>query len=308
MVKIAPIEEHFDWNNRVMIAFLDTKYWWNDFIKFNDFVQSNTNVALSVSKDASILAGTYSSANYRIIRAPLLNEIKFPDEITKYQPLIGTEQLFKITEGAEKYTAGVAGVALGSFMKLRTLQSWKETKPLSFSFTLHFDTDTSPCIDAYMPAMALFGYTLPEDLDNGMMAVPALSLKDLFSKVGKKEGDIVDATQLQDKSMTLNSIQQNLIDNGARLVSVMLSNTIYLKTALLSSATPTFSKELTESGFPLWTEVECKVESLEIVTVNTLMGMMKTAKYTDSSAFSDLTKKRFLGEPIYENGVLVGYL
>ena len=50
--------------------------------------------------------------------------------------------------------------------------------------------------------------------------------------------------------------------NDGRFVSVEIPGVIYLEKAIIESVRPTISKEVTESGFPLWMLLEITFEGM----------------------------------------------
>ena len=123
---------------------------------------------------------------------------------------------------------------------------WKKTNPFRFSVRIPLYTKTDPRTDVYAVYKALMGYTiLKKNTNSESYSVPGINLANIANYINSKE---TDKTQL-------------LLDSG-RFVSVDIPGVIYLQRAIIESIRPTISKEVTESGYPLWMLLEVTFVSL----------------------------------------------
>ena len=123
---------------------------------------------------------------------------------------------------------------------------WKKTNPFRFSVRIPLYTKTDPRTDVYDKYKALMGYTiLKKNLNSASYKVPGINLANIANYINSKETD-----------------KTKLLLDGGRFVSVDIPGVVYLERALIESIRPTISKEVTESGYPLWMLLEITFVSL----------------------------------------------
>ena len=176
---------------------------------------------------------------------------------TTFQSIIDMTPLGGALEQAQSITTFLGGKTIGGVAKFQQTQVWKSTEPLSIPFTLHFDTKTDSFKDVVTPAFALLGYTVPEE-DGSILITPGANIQSLLSQ--KQEADTAG-----------NEFNPQASDKD-RLVSLLIGGWCYIERAVLMKAEPTFSKDITEKGYPLWCDLVCEIKMLETATVQNLVG------------------------------------
>lgn len=240
----------YAWRNRVMIKFLASDYWWN----------KASSTELAGGRTVSNTTGS------NLIQTHLRENVNLLANTT-FQSLIEMSPIGSALETLSGATSAVFGQALGGVAKYMQMETWKSTDPLSFGLTLHFDTDMNPRNDVFLPTIALFAYTVPEENRNKILKTPGPNILALLSKSNSMNTDKVNLA-----GTTVSSSSED------RLVSILIGGWLYLTQVVLVKAEPTFSKDLTESGYPLWSELTCEFKALRTCTVDHLTGLADDAQ------------------------------
>jgi len=146
------------------------------------------------------------------------------------------------------YSAALTGSQSEGMLDLANMfdvPRWQKTKPISFNLTLPFYTITNPIKDVYNPMKLIMSLTVLTKLQNGVYSVPGLSAISIqqAKKKNQKEG-------------------AHEFGKSAKLISVKIPGIIYMPYAIITKASPTYSKQLTKSGYPLWGTLEIDVQGL----------------------------------------------
>lgn len=173
------------------------------------------------------------------------------------------------------------------FMKV---QVWKETEPFKMNFKFSLQTKTDPFVDVYLPAILLCSQTiLSPVVGNGtltegddyltksvLLRTPGVNKNKLntsksnnrtYSSDRNASSKILDTFSILVRQ--IDGIEQKSeqikTDTEYRSDESILSDynsLISLDYAFIESAKPTWSKERTTSGIPLWCELELTVQSV----------------------------------------------
>lgn len=135
---------------------------------------------------------------------------------------------------------GVSEGLVGLQNKLQ-VPMWQSSPPVKISVQLGFFTKTSAYNDVFDPVTELVGLSiLSRDPDNDKRFItPGISLanlNDFSAKGGEKK-----------------------ISKKSKLISFEIPGVVYLPLAMVESARPTFSQEVTESSYPLWATVDLNI-------------------------------------------------
>jgi hypothetical protein len=132
----------------------------------------------------------------------------------------------------------------------------------------------------WLPTLALWGYTLPSQaIGSDTMKVPGVNIIEAIKQGKDFTGSFLDTIQ-----------GKNAAGESNRLVTIQLCNFLYMPSALLEKAIPTFSTNVTESGFPLWAEVDCEVSTLMTADL-TIINTMKAGLFADPNIVAALFSK-----------------
>ena len=237
----------YDYFKRVMIYFNETSYWWQ--------------------------LEAAGRPEGRVIVGAMREQTISPTATTEWASLSELIPQLGILRDLSQKIGQITGSGFGGAVRYLDVKGWKSTSQMKVSFKLHFDTITDARKDVWLPCLALWGYTLPEQkFPGGMMSVPGV---DLFSAVDaalKGVGSGQDATITKTGSEMI--VETAAASQNSKLVTIQLCGYLYMKDALLEKAVPTFSTNTTESGYPLWGEVDCEVSTLATADL-TMISTMK---------------------------------
>jgi hypothetical protein len=240
----------YQWKSRVMLKLLDETYWWNRGV--HNFPPKTVTTFPRQNGDGLLITH-------------LRDDVKMQVG-TEFQSFSDGTPVASILDSVQSLTSKV-GVGLGGLAKFSNIKAWKKTDPLKIALTMRFDTENSAKYDVYLPAMALLGYTIPEETPDGLLKTPGANLFDLIEKVKSSGAEGVE--------------QLKGVADGNRTVSLLIGGWFYVSEAVLLKAEPTFSKNVTESGYPLWAEVNIELESLQTATIDNILAMVQNAQTND---------------------------
>lgn len=184
-----------------------------------------------------------------------------------------------------------------SFLKL---QGWKDTEPFRMSFQFNLNTKTDPFIDVYAPAMALMSMSILS-LNKGQYYTPGINFKNMntIMKAREEEKNPPKTTKADPKKGTAQSAanpEKEQVDNvlaksnasSSKIIDTFSIITTAIKGVsdavpknnsgdnsspdeislltvngcFIESCKPTWSKERTSSGIPLWCNLDVTIQSI----------------------------------------------
>lgn len=170
---------------------------------------------------------------------------------------------------------------------------WKDTEPINLSLTLTFETKTDPYYDVFIPVNLLLSRTMITPISDYNAKVPGF-FAGLLSSKNSSSGTTTTETarpgtgvggptavtnlanlisEVQGNGKILNSfgiLFRNLTDDSAPVNTSLNSSTVgygykpllTISPSFILSVKPTYSKDRTTSGIPLYAKVEVQVQSL----------------------------------------------
>lgn len=221
------------------------------FIQYlNPFPTTDPNSVFG-GREAEKVGGS-SGSDAEIVIAPLTEDISL-DITTKLEPASSVLpsgfndilQLMTLVKTASGTTTGT------DITRILDIPIWGGTEPIKFSLKLAFYTINNPYLDVWRPIMGLASLCmLTPDVDNPkLFRLPGINFSNLKTAFEDNQTDH----------------SQDIGTKAAfgKLISIEIPGTIYLNLAMVESAKPIFSKEVTESGFPLWGEIQLMVNGLQ---------------------------------------------
>ena len=156
-------------------------------------------------------------------------------------------------------TGGKVGEGILNFTNQLDAARWERTDPTRVTVKLGFFTKDNPYLDVVEPVASLTSLSiLAYDPVNKSYSVPGINLKD-SSNFTKKSGN-----------------SSNFV--GSKFCSVWIPGIIYLPIAYVEKATPTYSKQVTEEYYPLWS-------TLELILTSTYPAL--ESDFTESAYYSN---------------------
>lgn len=182
------------------------------------------------------------------------------------------------------------------FQRFLKLQSWKETEPFRMSFQFNLNTKTDPFVDVYAPAMALLSMSILSVDKKENFHTPGINFKNISAvqqigsgqgnkptekaKPNPNEGDSKDGKSPSGGDAELTNVANSKIIKKFSIITSTISgvsageldagaasspNEIAMLTVngcFIESCKPTWSKERTASGIPLWCNLDVTIQSI----------------------------------------------
>jgi hypothetical protein len=151
---------------------------------------------------------------------------------------------FLISAGAKLFgaTEGTISQGLLDLKNIMDAPMWAGTKPITINLKLGLFTETDAELDVWRPAIDLIGMSILTKNPSGSYSAPGLNL--------------ITYSAFKNKKKTESELEGNFL--GAKLISIDIPGIIYLPVAMVMKVTPTYSKQITTTGFPLWVDLDCQ--------------------------------------------------
>lgn len=192
------------------------------------------------------LSGGLGSSIGSVIEAPLLDDpvIEYKTQFSSFSE-IAPQILTDIVNIGTIIQAGGSGKMSESwtqFSNMFDVPRYQKTEPVRFSVKLGLYTTNNAKQNVWDTSRRLISMTiLSQDPTNDQVVItPGISLASMANVNKTKTGGV--SAKLK-----------------AKLISVEIPGIIYLSRAMLESAIPTYSKQMTTSGYPLWCNLELNI-------------------------------------------------
>jgi hypothetical protein len=236
------------------------------YIEYNEYEQER----ISRTTDINIIKSG-ASLTTKVLELPLLEDVKI-DAQSKFTTW--NEMLPPIVENTinlvSNWQAGIEGAISSGVLNLKNkfdLPKWNSTDPIEINVTLGFFTKTDSYNDVTLPVRQIIGLSiLSKDPSNeNMYQVPGISLNTM------KEFSI--QIEKGNKSPTIAGLK-------AKIISLEIPGIIYIPLAYVKMAMPTYSKQITESGLPLWCSLDCQFASVSPATTDAYKDAVSSTRST----------------------------
>lgn len=193
-------------------------------------------------KTKKIEAKSVSFSNKKTLEIPMTSDITIEaqSEWSKMGDLV--PDFFKKVLNIMGTATSLGGSASEGFVNMMNkldMPMWQSSPPVKVSVQLGFFTKTDSFADVYDPVTEIVGLSiLSRDPTN----------KNRFITPG------INLANMNDFSTDSNTIKKK-----SKLMSFEIPGVIYLPLAMVESARPTFSNEITESSYPLWATVDLNI-------------------------------------------------
>lgn len=248
------------------------------YIEYNTYEKEDT-TTISLGGDNYAVPSIISTA--KVLELSLLEDVKI-DAQSKFTswnemlpPIIGeTINLFS------NWQSGLTGAIGSGMLDLKNkfdLPKWQSTDPIKISATLGFFTKTDSYKDVSLPVRQIIGLSIlsKDPSDSSMYQVPGISLNTM------KEYSIQTANA--NKSPTIESLK-------SKIVALEIPGVIYVPLAFVEMAMPTYSKQITESGLPLWCSLDCTFVSISPATTDAYKDAFTSIRTTKNQAQFKIAK------------------
>jgi hypothetical protein len=161
-----------------------------------------------------------------------------------------------------------------SITNIFKIPMWASTAPLSLTLSVLLYTRTNAVLDVLVPALSLASMTILKSDGTGGYNTPGFFLGNVASafRSRQKAGEGKLATDAAGNEIKGDQ-SKDFIDNvKGNFLKARIINLINLPLAMLVSCKPKFSKQLTESGAPLWAVLEMKIQTALPATTDDLFS------------------------------------
>lgn len=141
------------------------------------------------------------------------------------------------------------------------LQVWDSTNPIRLDFEILLYTKTDAMADVVAPLISLMSLTVLSrvggpDSKKTIFYVPGVNLSNLgeFKKSGEKLAGIATSGAEGKKDKEIDP-------KRTKILKVRVPGIIFLDTCIVDNAKPTYSKERTEEGYPLWAKLQMGIQT-----------------------------------------------
>jgi hypothetical protein len=198
-------------------------------------------------------------------------QIETVTEFTSFADLCPTiDSLTTLGIGLEGTSGSISPSGLG-IRSLIDAPRWSKTLPIKILADLFFYTQDNAQYNVVDEVNWLLGlHLLTMSVDGKRILIPGINAKnvsnisDQITKITEnKKATKADKAQLKvlrDKEKKEKDLK-NITAEGS-LFSVLIPGVIFIKDAFIAGIEPTYSKHVTDQGFPLWANVRLQIQSL----------------------------------------------
>lgn len=178
----------------------------------------------------------------------------------------GMNELVNLITTANALTDEMISEKMGWVKNALDVPIWSKTEPVKLALDLNFFVQTSGYGDVWRPTMILQSMCVLSKKKNGMLATPGFN----FTSIGKMKKSVKesDVKKLQENAAKADSISRDLsmVEKSfpsdypvlSKLCSIYVPGIVYIPIAFIESIQVTWSKQLTDKGYPIWSKVNCQ--------------------------------------------------
>ena len=141
-------------------------------------------------------------------------------------------------------TLGSGGMGKGTskMNNLIAFKRWKNTNPLKINVKLLFYIKTDAYSDVILNMNKFIERSTLSFDGEGKVSVPGLSLSQIMERTDAK----------QQTSLGLSAKQAKSFSTRSKLVDIIIPGTVQIPNAFIESISPTYSRQTTADGTPIW--------------------------------------------------------
>lgn len=243
-----------------------------------------------------------------VLIAPLVEDLTLNIETSFKKPASLLPSSFqRITElmGLLKTSSGATSRS-PNILDVLDVPIWESTEPAKFDVKLQFFLDTNAYNDVVRPAIGLVALSMlsPRDLtqvEQTSFLLPGIN----FSNLGKVlKGLDTKKTRSEQKTKTLELEWQS--PEMAKIVSVEIPGVLYLPAAIIEKASITVSKDISESGFPIWSDVQLSITGLRSANTDMFVPGVNTGMPNSLIQASKQYQESLQNDGFFQSGERAG--
>lgn len=193
-------------------------------------------------------------------------------QFTRISDLVpGMNTLVNMISGGESVLGGRVRESIGKVQNALDVPIWSKTEPVKIPVDLNFFLKTSGYEDVWRPTMILQSMcVLSRSTDGNSLITPGFNATTIGyagNNLGKavKPGEV---NRIANKAESSTSNATNLIkeeedlpktfSSRSKLCAIYIPGIVYSPVTILESIQVTWSKQLTDKGYPIWAKVNCQ--------------------------------------------------
>jgi hypothetical protein len=243
---------------------------------FNPFKQSNfassaaalASRSLPAYKENVDLTSDNTETGREVIVCPLIEDFQLHIETAFLKPSQLMPNSIQRIMGFMKLlqTAGGQTSRAPNILDILDVPVWDRTEPAKFDIKLQFFVEDDAYTDVVRPAIGLCSLSMlsPNIITKEKSGekfqsflLPGINFSNLSGTMKALKGE-EKGKDGEPKSLQIDFRSTEF----AKLIALEIPGMIYLPVAMVEKADPTFSKEITDSGYPLWSEVTLSITGL----------------------------------------------
>jgi hypothetical protein len=257
----------------------------DDVMNPSDLVDYMFKYGLSTGTERdSLMVDKFSGSKTVSMELPLLEDITLELQ-SQYQQL---GDIFPIAAKIQNILGALQslGGTASSISNIFTYEMWKSTDPLIINFKTILYTVTNPFLDVWYPSVLISSQSIITKYNKfgGKIAykLPGLSLGGASrAQVERQGGKKISTTGLEGEEKKRAEATNKIIENQRKareaeaeqfgttryqkVVAVHIPGILYIDTATIVSAKPTYSKQtaiVNGKPFPIWCELDIQIKSV----------------------------------------------
>jgi len=183
---------------------------------------------------------------------------------------------------------GTMGRGTTTVQNMLSAQRYVKTNPIKIALTMHFYTKTDALTDVILPLNLLLSLHLPWKTTKGI-ALPGINAKNMGSVISNSSNG--EATSSTGKTLT----------GHAEFISLLIPGVVYVDSAMLYDIKPTYSRQVTKNGYPLWATAAVQFWGIRFALANDFTNALNfkkdkwdsdTYKWGEDKEFSPTPSKK----------------
>lgn len=194
------------------------------------------------------------------IEAPIQEDfpIETTTEFTSFSDLCGT--ISNLVDLANTLSTTGGTVSQSGLMLRSIIDSyrWSKTNPIKINLDMFFYTKTDPKIDVVQKVNTLLALHLLRHDPNGRVLVPGINAA-MIAKIEKQIKSIESEKDQAKKEQLANDTYKQVELTSSTFFSVTIPGIVHIDNAFIFAVKPTYSKQVTTKGYPLWASVNVDI-------------------------------------------------
>lgn len=214
-----------------------------------------------------------SGGKQEMLQSPITEDfqVEAVSEFSTFAELCPTiDTLMNLATAYEGGSSGKVGASNLTIRSILDAPRWIKTNPTKITLDMHFYLESDPYEDIVKPMVTLLSLHILTKGKDGRFKIPGI-----YAGNVKEIGDLLTGNSEKAKKETkgLNEVETKALDTvkgrlsdldkvDNKVISALIPGVLYLPYAYVHSVQPTYSKQTTQSGLPIWASANLTISSL----------------------------------------------